>query len=203
MRARGHGIANLGAGNHRTNRKTAAKPLCNSNDIGTNTRCFIGKQRTRPADAGLYFISNHKGAKFISRRAHTPQVVIMRVTRPALALYRLDHDGGNMRTKGIAQCIQIAKSDMLKPLGHGTKAGAVGLFVCCCQHAKCTAVKRPGGTQDCCPLGFTALIGGAARDLDRAFISLSARITEIHLIKTSEGCQSFGNALLSRNTVKV
>ena len=174
MSARCHRIANLGTGNHRANRETTTKAFGNGDNIRADARGFIGKQCAGTPDAGLHLIGNYQRTKFIGSGPHTPQIVIMRVTRATFSLNRFDHHRRHMRTKGIPQRIQVAKGDMVKSVRHRTKAGAVGLFVCCGQHTKRAPVKGPGRAQDGCPLCLSPLKGRPACNFHRAFIGLCA-----------------------------
>ena len=129
MRARRHSVADGFAGDDSTDRKSAAKPLGNGDDVGPDARCLVGEQRAGTPDAALHLVCDHQRAELVRRGANPGQIFILSVTRTAISLHRLDHHRRHMRAHPVAKRVQIAEGDMLEPVGHRTEPGPVGRLV--------------------------------------------------------------------------
>ena len=69
MRARRHGVADGFAGDDSTDRKSAAKPLGNGDDVGPDARCLVGEQRAGAPNAALHLVCDHQRAELVRRGA--------------------------------------------------------------------------------------------------------------------------------------
>ena len=182
VRSRGHGIADLGAGNHRTDREAAAKPLRHGDDVGPDAGCLVGEERSGTTDARLHLVGNHKHAELIGGLPDAAKILVMRVTGAALALDRLDHYCSDMVAKRVAKRVEIAERDMFEAGGHRSEACPVGRLVGRRQHPQRAPMEGSGGAENRHAVRLAAFMRGAARDLDRGFIRFGAGIAEIDLI---------------------
>ena len=101
MASRAHRLTDRFSGNHGTDRKPAAKPFGQDDQIRLDIFILKGKHPACPAHAALHFICNHKCPKLVSRRLHTGKIAFRCRAGPAFTLNRFNHNRSDIITQRI------------------------------------------------------------------------------------------------------
>src|SRR5690606_40252807 len=80
----------------RAHRKAAAEPLGEGDRIRTDLRRLVSEPAPQAADARLHLVDEEQGARGVAERAQRWQEARWRGGDTALALHRLDDDGGHV-----------------------------------------------------------------------------------------------------------
>ena len=203
MGARGHAARRLFGGKAGAHREAAAQALGHRHDVGGDARLFMGEQGAGAAHAGLHLVEDQQQAELVGGGAQAFQVIGITGDDAALALDRLDQDGGGLRRDGGAKRVQIA-------IGHVNEARRVRiealemLFLAASRDGRQRApVKGAGGADDLVPALVAALVMVFARHLDGALIGLGARVAEEHGVGKGVLRQRGRHRLLAGHPVQV
>ena len=121
----------------------------------------------------------------------------------ALALHRLDHDGGRLRADGLLGRLQVAEGDEIEAGRRLTEALEVLLVAGSGDGGERAAVEGALEGDDAPALGVAVGEVVAPRQLDGALAGLRARIAEEHLVGEGRLAQPLGQPLLAGDAVEV
>ena len=198
----GHGRARLGGREHRAEGKAAADALGDHHDVGFDPGPFMGEEPPRPPDAALHLVEDQKRAGLVAEIAQTFQADVGHDADSALALDRLDDDGGDVVGQRGAQRVVIAPGQLGETRQQRSEAVDQFLRACRRDGRGRTPVKRAFEGED--TVAVAALRGPVlARHLDSQFAGLGARVGEGHVVGEGRRRQAFGQTLLPRHAVEV
>ena len=122
MRARRHALGRFGGGETRAERKAAADPLGDRHDVGRDAQPIISEQLAGAPNAGLDFVEDQKQAVLVAQFAQAAQEFRRQHAHAALALHRLDQDGGGLMRDRRFHQLQIAGGNGIEPVDLGAEA---------------------------------------------------------------------------------
>ena len=122
VRARRHAGGGVRGGKARADRKAAAQRFRQRHDVGRNAEPLVGKQIAGAAHARLHLVENQQQALVVAQLAQRPKEGIRCAAHAALALHRLDQDGGGVRADRLLHGVEIAMRHLVETLQRRTKA---------------------------------------------------------------------------------
>ena len=97
----GDGVHVLGLAAHTGQRETARDGFGEGGQVGGNAHLFHGEEGTGTAGTGLHFVGDQQDAVLVAQFAQALHEGFRRDVEAALALHRLDDDGGDITRLGI------------------------------------------------------------------------------------------------------
>ena len=164
----------------------------------------MGKELASAAHAALNLVEDQLDAVRVAQIAQTLEALIGQRADPALALHRLDQDGGDIRFSGGGiQRLVVAPGEVNKTWQQGAEAFGHLFRACGGDTGSRAAMERAFEGDDLDPLEVALFIMILARHLDGEFASLCAGIGEKDGIGEGRVHQLVGQRLLGRYLVEV
>ena len=163
----------------------------------------MGEQPSGAAHAGLHLVEHQKDAELVGDFAQALEVIVARGGEPALALHRLDDNAGRLRPDHRPHLVEIAVGDMIETRRRRPEALEVFLVAGGGERRQRAAVERAGAANQPHALGMAGLGVVFARDLDRGFHRLGARVAEEGGVGEGNGGEALGGTILSGDLVQV
>ena len=170
---------------------------------GVDTGALIGEQPPGAPETGLHLVEDQQQAVLVAQLAQAAQEGRRRNAHAALALDRLDQDGGGLRPDGLLDRIEIAERDLVEALDRGAEAFEILLVAGRRDGRERAAVEGALEGDDAVALGLARRRLIFARHLDRAFERLGAGIREEHRVGKARLAQPIGQPLAFRNAVQI
>ena len=191
--AGGEARRDVGARDHRSDRKPAAERLGQRYDIGLDPHVLKGKEAAGAAHPGLHFVEDEQNPLAIAEVADALEVIGLRNDHPALALDRLDHHRDGLIAKRTIQRGQVVEWREPEAGHERLKALVVFLLAGCAQRRQRAAVKRTECGHDLEPAA-AVLVAPSARELDRRLVGLGAGIAEERAAVAEPVCKPLGQS---------
>ncbi len=184
MRANAHHVGNLGAGQHRADRETAAQRLGQGDDVRGHTPVPVREQLTGTAHADLDFIQHQQRIVLVAQLTGAPHELGTGRHHPALALHRLEHHSGNIASGH--RCFKlgdIVEIDIAEATGQRLVAFLVLRLGGSGDRGQGAAMEAATEGHNETLLRAPALCAGPlANQLDRHFIGFGAGIAQEHAL---------------------
>ena len=142
----------------------------------------MGEETAGAADAGLHLVENQQQAVLVAQLAQAAQALRRHRTHAALALDRLDQDGGGLGTDGRLQRGMITERHLVEALDLRAEAFKILLLAAGRDRGQRAAVEGAFESDDAETFGVAPDRVILAGHLDRAFERLGTRIGEEHLV---------------------
>ena len=163
------------AGDERADRQPAAERLGDGHRVGHDARVLVGPQRAGAPQAALDLVEDERGAVRVAGRARGAQDVVAELVDAALALDRLEQDGGGPLVDGRRDRLG-RRLDGDEARHERRERRLLGLL-----RRRATASRTCGRGSRGARETIVAPRLGLARDLERRLVGLGARVGEVHL----------------------
>ena len=161
-----YGWRNAIARQHGTDGHAAAKRLCKTQNIGTDSEVFTGKHKTGAAQTRLDFIDDEQNVSLRAERLYRTHIFGVRWANTTLALNRFQDDRRGCFPHRAAQSVDVIERNEGKARQQWLEL--IAILERRAERAHGSAVETAHGTNE---LGFPA---GVAGKLDGSFHALGA-----------------------------
>ena len=184
-------------------RKAAAEPLGQRHDVGRDAGPLVGEQLAGAAHAGLHLVEDQQQAVLVAELAQRAEERRRDDAHAALALDRLDQDGGGLGPDRALDRFEIAERHLVEAVDRRAEAFEIFLLAGGGERRQRAAVEGALEGDDAVALGLAARRLVFARHLDRAFHRLGAGIGEEHVVGEARRAQPLGQPLALRNAIEI
>ena len=182
--AGGDHVHDLRLAAHPRQRKTAGDGLGKGGQVRHHAQLFHGEEAAGTSGAGLHLVGDQQDAVLVAQRAQALQEILRRHMETALALHRLDDDGGDVARlgvvlenafdagEGVIHAYPVQRARVLRtehPAWHQAHAGGIGHLLAGQRQGHHGATVVAAGEGD-----HPGAAGGGAGDLHRVFHRLGA-----------------------------
>ncbi len=195
MAAHHHAAGRLAGGEAGAHREAAADALGRGQDVGRDARPLVGEELAGAADAGLDLVHDEQEAVLVAERPQGAQPLVRDHPQAALALDRLDHQGGGLgRDRGL-QGLQVAERHLVEAVHLRAEAVDVLLLAAGRDGGERPAVERTLEGDD--PVALRMAAGGVvlAGHLDAGLVGLGTGIGEEHHVGEARLDEALGQPL--------
>ena len=183
--------------------KAAADALGDRHDVGRDARPLVGEQLAGAAHAALHLVEDEQQAVLVAQLAQALQELVGADAHAALALHRLDHDGGRLGPDRLLDGLQVAERHEIEARRRLAEAFQILLVAGGGDGGERAAVEGALEGDDAPALGMAVGEVVAPRQLDGALAGLGAGIAEEHLVGEGRLAQPLGQPLLAGDAVEV
>ena len=202
VRAGHHALGRLLGGQEGAERKAAADALGHRHDVGRDAGPFVREQLAGAAHAALHLVEHQQQAVLVAQLAQGLEE-LRGDAHAALALHRLDHDGGGLGPDGLFRRLEVAEGHEIEAGRRLAEAFQVLLVAGGGDGGERAAVEGALEGDDAPPLGLAVGEVVAPRQLDGALAGFGARIAEEHLVGERGLAQPLGETLLAGDAVEI